>query len=44
MDEHTIHWAATMDIIPFWFPWETPPQGPFPQLAQDITYCITVQP
>lgn len=41
---HTIHWKATMQIIPYWNPWEPAPQPPFPQGIQEVTYHITVVP
>ncbi len=41
---HTIHWTASMTVIPFWFPWDPPPVPPFPQSSPEITYHITVVP
>lgn len=42
---HTIHWTSTMTIIPTWDPrTEDPPEPPFPQGAQEVTYHITVVP
>ncbi len=41
---HTIHWTATMEIIPYWNPWEPAPTSPYPQGLQEVTYRITVVP
>ena len=41
---HTIHWAASMTVIPYWNPWEPEPVPPFPQSSPEITYDITVVP
>jgi len=41
---HTIHWRATMDLIPYWNPWDPAPQPPYDQGLQEVTYHITVVP
>ncbi|MBZ5565858.1 MAG: hypothetical protein LAP13_25995, partial [Acidobacteriia bacterium] len=41
---HTIHWAASMTVIPYWNPWDLPPVPPFPQSSPEISYHITVVP
>jgi len=41
---HTIHWAASMTVIPYWNPWDPAPVPPFPQGSPEITYHITVVP
>jgi hypothetical protein len=41
---HTIHWAASMTVIPYWSPWDPEPVPPFPQSSPEITYHITVVP
>jgi hypothetical protein len=39
---HTIHWTASMALIPFWLPGQDPPVPPFPVAFQEVTYHITV--
>ncbi len=41
---HTIHWKASMTVIPYWNPWDPEPVPPFPQSLPEITYHITVVP
>jgi hypothetical protein len=41
---HTIHWTASMTVIPYWNPWDPAPVPPFPQSSPDITCYITVVP
>ncbi len=41
---HTIHWTATLELIPAWNPWDPAPTPPYPQGNQDVTYHITVVP
>jgi hypothetical protein len=40
--EHTIHWSATMGLIPLWMPGEPVPDPPYPATAQDLTYNLPV--
>ena len=41
---HTIHWTASMALIPFWYPGQDPPLPPYPEAVQEVTYYITVVP
>jgi hypothetical protein len=42
---HTIHWKSTVDLIPLWDPrTQPPPQPPYEQSMQEVTYNITVMP
>jgi hypothetical protein len=41
---HTIHWISTMELIPYWDPWQDPPAPPYPPVRQEVTYHITVVP
>ena len=41
---HTIHWTSSLTLVPYWNPWDPPPEPPFPQGSQEVTYHITVVP
>jgi hypothetical protein len=41
---HTIHWMASMELIPFWNPWDAAPVPPYPGVFQEVTYLVTVVP
>ena len=42
--KHTIHWTASMELIPYWNPWDPAPVPPYPVAFQEVTYHITVVP